>query len=301
MAEEIEGVFRVLPRRLVSEVRAVLSSRRCVLYEIRVKRGRGSTLVTDGGSLPLSYFLSDGDAERLLLAVCDGAIYSKRDGLCRGYIPFGGGVRVGVSGRAVSEGGKMIGVGDVSTLVFRFPCAECSLKEEIYSAWKKCSGGLLIASPPGGGKTTALVSLAVSVAEGERGKRIAIVDERCEIAGRTLPSSVDLLSGYDRRRGIEIAYRTLSAEAIFVDEIATEEEASAVLSALGVGVRVVATAHGDTLSGLRNRRVLSPLFECGMFGSVLIIQRNGSSFSLTEHRICKPDRGDARMHAEALV
>ena len=288
MRDDVERTLGLLPLGLAREIKTIAGWRRLGLddlYEIRLRLGRGTTLVTGGGVIPLSFRTTEEEMKRILLLICDGAIYAHRDGLSRGYASLRGEIRVGVCGRAAYDGGRMIGVGDVSALVFRFPAINPTIGEEIYRVWKGCSGNILIASPPSGGKTTALRALAALIGEREPETSVVVVDERSEIAGCGMPDTVDVLSGYERRLGIEVAYRTLSADVILVDEIATEDEAAATLSAMGVGVRVVATAHAASLSDLRSRRALSQIFSSGMFEMAVMINKRGGDFRISEEQI----------------
>jgi stage III sporulation protein AA len=74
----------------------------------------------------------------------------------------------------------------------------------------------------------------------------------------------------------------MSARAVFVDEIATEEEASAILSAMGAGISVVATCHGASAEDLCSRKCLAPLILGGMFKSALILSRRQEGLSFLE-------------------
>ena len=76
---------------------------------------------------------------------------------------------------------------------------------------------------------------------------------------------VDVLRGYPRAKGIEIATRTLSPEVIFCDEIGSAEEAKAILSAQNSGVPLIATAHADSRETLFRRPNIRILYENEIF------------------------------------
>ena len=105
--------------------------------------------------------------------------------------------------------------------------------------------------------------------------RVCVIDTRGELGAfwgdRSL--SIDLLSGYPRALGIEIATRTMNAELILCDEIGEEREANAILSAQNCGVPFVASAHAEDVQGLLRRSGIRRLHEAGVFGAYVGIRR----------------------------
>jgi stage III sporulation protein AA len=222
------------------------------------------------------------DVEGVYASLCRGAPYAYRDSVARGYIPLESGVRVGVAGRARYDGGRLVGIGEVSSLVFRIPTGRCDFANEIYAICKDTAGGVLIFSPPGGGKTTALRSLARSLS---RDRRVVIVDEREEIyTDELLDREIDVLSGYRRGYGISLATRSLSPDVILTDEISAED-ATEVLLAANSGVPIIATAHAASVAELMRREGMRRLFECGVFGSAVGIYRSLGGFFCREESV----------------
>jgi stage III sporulation protein AA len=124
---------------------------------------------------------------------------------------------------------------------------------------------MLIYSRVGVGKTTALRTLVGMIGR-EDGENVAVIDERDEFLPEDYyDSSVDLLKGYRRARGIEIALRTLSPSVIAVDELGSGEEILSMLDFMNSGARLLATAHAGDYEELRLKKNLSPLFERGAF------------------------------------
>ena len=286
--EALLRVVSLLPSRIGRELLGLSRGVRdfCSrLYEIRLRASGGSLAVVGSRAVRLSVSPTAEELGRILLLACDNAIYAQRDRINRGYVTLEGGIRVGIGGRAGYDGGQMVGLSEICSLVFRIPRSVTAIEEQLYAAWCRAEGGnLLIAAPPCGGKTTALRSLAVAVARHRPDLCSVIVDERGELSRGLLSGvGVDVLSGYDRRLGIEVAYRTMSARAVFVDEIATEDEAAATLSAMGAGISVVATCHGGSAEELADRKCLMPLIDSGMFKNAIILSlgREGLFFRET--------------------
>ena len=85
---------------------------------------------------------------------------------------------------------------------------------------------------------------------------------------------VDVLSGYPRALGIEIATRTLSAEVIVCDEIGDYTEAMALVSSHNCGVPLIASAHAGSVDELLRRTGIMLLHEANLFGAYVGIRRS---------------------------
>ena len=94
---------------------------------------------------------------------------------------------------------------------------------------------------------------------------------------------MDILKGYRKREGIEIASRTMSPEVVMLDEVGGED-AAALLGVVRCGVPIVATAHASSIDELYSKASLTPLLECGAFDVFVGISRTGSAYSLSVDR-----------------
>ena len=136
---------------------------------------------------------------------------------------------------------------------------------------------------PGVGKTTLLRAVT---REAARDWRTVAVDTRGELAPSLDGSELrlDILSGYPRDVGLEIAVRCMAAQVAVCDEIGGAKDARAVLSAANHGVPLVATAHADTVAGLLRRADIRALHRAGVFGAYVGIERAkeaGFSYRIT--------------------
>ncbi len=276
--EIMRRVSEHFPAPLQRELKALASEGR--LSEIRLRRIGRSSAVCFGRSLPLSFSAGE-SIDSIFMSVCRGTPYAYRDSILKGFVPLSLGVRVGIAGRARYEGGVLVGVTDISSLVFRLPAEKCDFAEEIFEIWRRSPGGLLIFSAPGGGKTTALRSLAVSIGTGKEAKRVVVVDEREELyTDELLGAEIDLLSGYKRAYGVSLATRTLSPEVIITDEIAPED-ADALLKCANSGVPIIASAHASSIEELMRRADIERLALGGVFRSFAYVTRGQGRY------ICK--------------
>ena len=248
--------------------------------ELHLRVGRCASVTVGGENRRVPIFFSREDMEALMVRLCGGSLYAHRESIHRGYVAPGGGIRVGVCGRAYfepSEQGEMlVGVRDVDALCFRFPRPLRSvgggLIERVRAAFPL---GSLIYAPPGVGKTTLLRALAHRLSRGDSALRTAVVDSRCELNDGAFADDalLSFLSGYPKGQGIEIAARSMSAQVILCDEIGNEGEAQAVLAAANCGVPVIATAHAANLQGLLTRPGFDLLHRAAVFGQYVGISR----------------------------
>ena len=287
--EMTERALSVIGGAVAMEIRRLASARRrglSAIREIALRcEGRSSALL-DGERVSLFSTLTREEADSLLARLCEGALYAYRDSISNGYLTLFGGIRVGVGGFAKYEHRSFVGVSDVRSLIFRIPGHECAFIDELEGIYRERSvTGMLIYSPPGVGKTTALRALAKRLGSGALSRRVAVIDERCEFDVEDYRSAeVDLLKGYKRKRGIEIATRTLAPDVVMIDEIGADE-AEDLMSVVRCGVPIVATAHARSYGELRKRPSLEPLLRAEVFDLFVGISNDGGSYRLTVDRI----------------
>ncbi len=286
---KIDSILALLPEKIRPEIERLARGRRgglSAIREIRIRRSGVCSIVIGRESLRLFAEIDSEEMATLVDRLTDGAMYAHRDSISSGYISMSGGIRVGICGRAAYDGGRLVGVGDMSSLLFRIPSGECAFGEELYSVF--CYGigqGMLIYSPPGVGKTTALRSLAARVGRGNRPLRVAVVDERCEFDPSDFSGcEVDILSGYKRSLGVEIATRTLSPQLIIIDEIGAED-GEALLQVVKCGVPIVATAHAGSKAELLSRPSLKGLFDLAVFSLLVGISCSDGKYTLTVDKL----------------
>lgn len=254
------------PCEIRLELSRICATGRGEISEIRLRAHGRSSLLIGGERVGLSCSPTERELAKIVASLCDGAVYAHRESFENGYVSLKGGVRVGICGQAGYDGGALVGVGRISSLVFRIPSGKSEVAEELLDAFSNALHGMLIYSSPGVGKTTALRSLISGIGSSQRSLEVVVVDERGEFLAEDYSGcSVDVLRGYKRALGIEIALRTLSPDVIVIDEIGAREEADAILDLLNCGVRVIASAHSDSYETLIKKRNLRAFLENDVF------------------------------------
>ncbi|MCL6594081.1 MAG: stage III sporulation protein AA, partial [Alicyclobacillus sp.] len=213
---------------------------------------------------------------RVVQVATQASLYAVEDELRRGFVTMPGGHRVGVAGRAVlSESGGIRSLRNISSVNVRIARERISAAAPVLPYTCDRQSGqpfsLLLISPPQCGKTTILRDLARAWSEGEcsgQGRKVAVVDERSEIAGCVdgvpqfrLGPRTDVLDACPKAQGMLMAIRSLSPDVVITDEIGRAEDRDAVLEATHAGVAVVATAHARTLEEWRARPYMEELFR----------------------------------------
>lgn len=275
----MERVATLLPFAVREEIGRL---RHCVrdldrgLEEIRLRAGGLCTLTVSGRDVPLSVSVSDAQLHAAMQRLCGGSVYAYRDTLTAGYIPWEGGVRVGVCAQAHYEGGTLVGIGQVSALVIRLPHPAPPVGVLAGAFARYTRAGMLLFSPPGGGKTTVLRALVRALASGPDARRTVVADERREfLPGEYTRAAVDLLCGYKKEDAIAIALHTLSPRLLAVDEIGGQEQARAMAQSLCAGVPLLATVHAATPEEVLARPNLVPILTLGVFDTLVGIHRQG--------------------------
>ena len=112
-------------------------------------------------------------------------------------------------------------------------------------------------------------------------------------------AAIDMLSGYPKPLGIEIAARTMNAQLMVCDEIGGEDEADAIISAQNCGVPLLASAHGENIEGLLRRPQILKLHHAGVFGAYVRIARDPLAIDY-RYEIRRAEEADAVLQNSGL-
>lgn len=292
-----KAIESIVPYKVYDEVRG-LADKGHQIEEIRLRCERRASVTSCGKNIALSTVMSREEMNLIFADICDNSLYAHRETINNGYITLEGGLRVGVCGRASVDGGRLLGIYDISSINIRIPHPIRRVGEPVCRLLRESEGskGVLIYAPPGEGKTTLLSAVCAKMAGGENPLRVCVIDTRGELAPSLSDTRlcIDILSGYPRGLGIEIATRTMNAQLIACDEIGDVSEAEAILSAQNSGVPFIASAHADNLYSLLMRTAIARLHTFRVFGSYVLIKRtDGGDFVYT---VSDWEEADAILH-----
>ena len=253
--ENIRRVCGFLPSRLSATIMSLSAERKSMLCEIRLRSSKPAVLIfTDGRQFitqsgRLTSFLTNDfmfftqtEIETVFNSMCRYSVHSLSHEIAEGFITVDGGNRVGVYGTAVTDGERITSVRDIKGLNIRISGDFIGCAEKISEIYDGKRPNVLICGPPSSGKTTLLKDLCRILSD-EKGIKVCFVDERNEADGCNTGINTDVLSGYPKTKGIELAVRTLSPEVIAFDEIGDVTESQAVCSGLNSGVNFIMTIH----------------------------------------------------------
>ncbi len=262
LSGEIEFALKKISpnyKKDISEVRIRLNSPVMITY--KGKNVKASTLVPDE---PCLLNVDKEKIKNTVALLCNNAIYSRNEEIKQGFISLKGGHRAGICGTAVLENGKITAVKDFSSLNIRVARFIENAADEIYKELNfKGLFSFVIASSPGGGKTTLIKSLAKKLSN--NGVRVALIDERFEMNETDLGINTDILSGYPKALGITTAVRTLSPEIIICDEVGEKEEIESLKEAVRLSVPVIITLHASSREDvLSNKSVINLIKTAGI-------------------------------------
>ncbi|MEW5785654.1 MAG: stage III sporulation protein AA [Bacillota bacterium] len=271
------------------------------MEEIRLRLGRPLVLHGRSGDIFLdengtavtpekAYRPDRTDLERALQLISSSSLYAFEQELRCGYLTVPGGHRVGLCGQAVVEQGRVARLKHITGLNYRIArqIIGTALPYVCYFVdyrRQRVKHGLII-SPPRGGKTTFLRDLARCLGDGVvelgfRGFKVAVIDERSEIAGsfQGMPQldvghCTDVLDACPKVEGMMMLLRSMAPQVIVTDEIGSEADAAAVEEIIHAGVAVIATAHAGSLAELQARPGLRKLWSMQVFERVVILGRS---------------------------
>ena len=159
----------------------------------------------------------------------------------------------------------------------------------------------LIISPPKCGKTTILRDIAKNISNGMysinlKGKKVAIIDERSEIAASyngipqmNIGIRTDVLDNCLKKTGMLMAVRSLSPEVLICDEIGTLGEVEALNMAFNSGVNIIVTVHGFDIEDVYGRKAFKELIDEAILERIVVLSsRKGAG---TIEKVYKIERG----------
>lgn len=271
-----EDLIYIFPERIKNIINGYIMNKD--IEEIRIGIERPLILISHNKEILTSYITSEEDLNYIIQRISNFSLYAYEEEIKQGFITIKGGHRVGIAGECVMENNKIKTIRNISSLNIRI-CREVigaskNIMKFIFENNKV--NNTLIISPPRCGKTTLLRDIARSLSD--KGKRVAVIDERSEIAGcyKGIPQMnigirSDVLDNCLKSQGMIMAIRSLAPEVIICDEIGSKEDIDALVMAFNSGVSVISTLHGFDIEDLFFRTVFKDLLDNKILDSVIVL------------------------------
>lgn len=298
---------------LVQSIKAVLQKldieKLDNLEEIRLRAGKPLMVFfrnsdwfvsADGrlsGNSKEAYFVAQQEILKSLELMSENSVYAYQDEIKAGYLTLRGGHRVGLSGRVILQEGQIRNIKDFNGLNIRIAKEITGCSEHILRYIIKSSTDIyntLIVGPPQCGKTTLLRDVSRILSNGDEksgftGRKIGIVDERSEIAAccKGIPQNdvgyrTDVMDGCPKALGMEMLLRSMSPDIIITDEIGTNGDKDAIMKVLNSGIKIIASAHGYSITELKMREELLSLIKSGAFERYIVLSTKKGPGTLEE-------------------
>ncbi len=287
-ANSYYSLLKYLPPNLQATLRNVPQDIAARVNEIRLRSDRPIALITAEETLFPNKFgvcakntssdlprVAQKELEDTVYSLCRGSVYCHQEEINGGFISLPSGHRAGICGTGVMKGTQIENVRDIASINIR-----------IAGQIKGCSGairlsdmvnGLIIAGPPGSGKTTILRDIVRRLASGEEGEyfRVCVADERGEIGAFCDGSPgmdiglADVVTGVNKSAAVLMTVRTMNPQFVVFDELGCTDDAEAVAFAAASGVSTIATVHANGKEQLFSNPFFTEI--CPRIGTVALL------------------------------
>ncbi len=283
--DALSNVLYALPPKIKGALFNLSPTVQQNIAEIRLRKNLPLSLTVQGETVFLKsdgqtcfslcnglIYITENDIKECFYLLCDDSVFAHENELKEGFIIMKNGCRAGVCGRLSGNGAMQ----DISSINLRISREVKGCANEILNRYG--GGGLLIAGPPASGKTTLLRDFIRQLSNGQHGRisRIAVIDSRGEISGGgqlDLGLATDVLQTDNKATGAEIALRTMFPDYIAFDEIGNINELNTVSLCFSSGVKIITTAHIESLFDLKNRQITRLLLESGAIDQVVVLPK----------------------------
>ncbi len=277
------------------------------INEIRIRKNKPITISCN----TKTYFLSENGKcanynqaiyansemiNNIIFKACDHSIYSVNEQIKQGYLMVKGGIRIGICGEVVYDGGIKT-IKDYTSICIRVPHqiknASLPIFNQIMSEGEILN--TLIISPPGAGKTTLLKDIVYQLSNHNYAFNVFIADERGEITCGSETNFIgsnfyDSISFINKSTAIMLGIRSMSPDIVVTDELGTNDDVSAIEYAITCGIKVIATMHANDIEDLKNKKCMSNLLESKAFKRIIVLSKEngvGTICGVYKDNLCR--------------
>src|SRR5690625_2221610 len=282
----MQEILRLFPKEIKELINMQIGERWTFLLEIRCRLNQPIELVFEKH---VEWIKEKIPNEQVCIFIINQlseySLYRMEDELREGYITIEGGHRVGLAGKVNTFNGFVKAIQHITFLNIRIA------KENIGTAlpiipylYSKDYLNTLLIGPPLTGKTTLLRDITRLIASGwgtVQPKKVGVIDERSEIAAsiKGVPQHhvglrTDVMDACPKAEGMMMLIRSMSPNVLIVDEIGSEKDVQSLIEAIHAGVSVISTIHGQSISELKKRPSLQPIFRKNIFKRYIVLEKD---------------------------
>lgn len=258
--EKLNSILALLPSSIAGEILSLCSTQSGSVTELRLRCGQPISVSFAAKTLQLEEMADELFVQTILDKLSGCSMHAVMDRLAEGSFSYNG-CRIGVAGRCTYTQDDAQ-ISDIRSICIRIARQHIGIATQLAEVGDR---HLLIAGAPSSGKTTLLRDYIRLLASSKDAKNICVIDEKEELAGTEdefdLGQSCDVLRGYSKVHGIDVALRCLAAQIICCDEVANEADLAALIRAADGGVRCVFTAHIADADALRSSAIYNSFLQ----------------------------------------
>ncbi|MCR5792867.1 MAG: stage III sporulation protein AA [Lachnospiraceae bacterium] len=294
--QPVEQILRILPKGIRKAMENA-NPESDKLEEIRLRIERPVSILYEGQRWMLSketgltkeskkaLYVKESDLNECIEYVCNYSMYAYEEELKHGFVTIQGGHRIGVAGKIVSEGNKVLYIKNISFLNIRVAHEVFGCGEKVFPhLWEKHHfQNTMIVSEPGAGKTTLLRDLIRLLSDGNGAyteQEVSLVDERSEVAAcyRGVPQNdvgrhTDVMDNCPKAIGMNMMLRSMKPQVLAVDEIGSQSDVEAIKTALHSGVKILMSAHGEDIERFLSKEYVRELGKENAFERIILIEK----------------------------
>ena len=294
MPKYLKDIFNSFDKNIIS-----------LITEIRLRRNKAVIVylknvpyfISIGGQLVNSYSentvkMDDEAFDIITDRLCNHSYHTNMHTMIDGYITAKNGSRVGIGASAVYKDNEVTSVKDINSINIRIAKEYKGCARKILNLlYTKSTTSIIVAGPVLSGKTTFLRDFSRLISSGFAGRyrKVSIVDERREISsGFDVGINTDVLVGFEKAKGIEIATRTLSPDIIVCDEIGNVNELNAIKYGFSTGISFAVSVHMKNEKQLLTNKIIAGLIATDEFDYIVLLKSFTDEFEiidLTEEKI----------------
>ncbi|MBL4931024.1 stage III sporulation protein AA [Clostridium paridis] len=266
------SVLDILPKDILGHITEFKIEE---VQEIRMRTNLPLIIVTNHREFISNYICKLEDIRIVAKRMANYSFYAFEEDIKQGFITINGGHRVGITGEWVIDNNKIKTLRNISSVNIRITKEMKGISDGLIPLITE--GGrilnTIIISPPKCGKTTLLRDISRNISNGMKskgiaGRKVSIIDERSEIAGsfQGIPQMdvgirTDVFDNCIKSEGMLMAIRSMSPEVLICDEIGSDKDVEALISAYNSGVNIITTIHGFDINDLYNRKIFRGLLD----------------------------------------